>query len=203
MTFCAPKEFHGRQLRLRAESSIQNEIGRLAFFSESPAFVVYASGNPSINFTKHPSAVVSAASVYDNALGFRYNYGTFLDTVCQQGRGGLFKYSIVLICSGQKLEFRCPLQLQDRFVESSQCLLAVPGISFIRPAENCFFNVSAGNDIMVSKSSQEFHIIPGVAKTATLVGLGPFCASAGAIVWSVNSTPASSTLSRIDLPPLP
>jgi hypothetical protein len=94
----------------------------------------------------------------------------------------------VLVCSGKMTKFRSPRGGSDGFTESFNCLQTAEGISFITPAKNCQFNVSVLTDSIVWQTSQLFEVVPGVAGAAVLLGGGPFCASAGAIVWSVNST---------------
>jgi len=120
---------------------------------------------------------------------FRFKYGTALDQDCEQGGKGLFKFSVELICAGQATLFRCPQLRIGAFIHTTYCLQTFTGLSFISSASRCYFNVSAGTEAAVfTLSSQEFEITSGTARTAMLLGNGPFCASAGAIVWSVNSS---------------
>jgi hypothetical protein len=189
LVFCAPKHLNMHSLRLRAVVSVRNLNRTLPLEAFSPAFLVASSGSASVNITTQPShPIISASKIYNDSLGFRFFFGTSLDDTCQQGGVGLFKFSVRLLCGGQTASFRSPLPSNGEFIESTQCLLNIIGISFIRPAKGCHFNVSVLADGIVSCTSQAFDVIPGLAKIAMLVGAGPFCASAGAIVWSVNST---------------
>jgi hypothetical protein len=188
LAFCAPKHLNGHSLRLRAVVSVRNLNRTLPLEAFSPAFLVASSGSASVNITTQPSHPISASKIFDDSLGFRFFFGTSLDDTCQQGGVGLFKFSVRLLCGGQTASFRSPLPSNGDFIESTQCLLNITGISFIRPAKGCHFNVSVLADGIVSCTSQAFDVIPGLAMIAMLVGAGPFCASAGAIVWSMNST---------------
>jgi hypothetical protein len=189
LAFCTPKALNGQSFKLIANTTIRNENAEIHLVAASPLFGAMSSGTASVTFTRHPSAQLSAAKVYNSELGFLFIYGTQLDDVCQQGGIALFKYSVVLVCDGKLLSFRSKLQgLGLGFIDSTQCLQNVTGISFISSAKNCRFNVSVLSDGIVSQTSTEFQVVPGIAEFAALVGGGPFCASAGAIVWSVNSS---------------
>jgi hypothetical protein len=189
LAFCTPKALNGQSFKLIANTTIRNEIAEIHLVATSPLFRAMSSGTTLVTITTQPSAQLNATKVYDSELGFLFIYGTELDNVCQQGGIGLFKYSVVLVCDGKLLSFRSQLPgLGPDFIDSTQCLQNVTGISFISSAKNCRFNVSVLSDGIVSQTSTEFQVVPGVAQFAALVGNGPFCASAGAIVWSVNSS---------------
>ncbi len=185
---CAPKLLNGQSLHLRTDVNAQNVNGHLHSSVVSPAFRVFSSGAASVIFIKQPLVQIRAASIHKDALSFRFKYGSELDEVCEQGGMGLLKYSILMFCSGQKSNFRSVPPTSQTFIESTQCLQNVSEISFIRPSKVCQFNVSVLTDGIVFQTSQFFEIVPGFAKIAVLVGEGPFCASAGALVWSVNSS---------------
>jgi hypothetical protein len=127
--------------------------------------------------------------LYDDALGFRFFYGNSLDSVCESSGSIVLKYYIALTCNGKVHAFRCTVGIEG-FIESSQCLQNVTGIYFTIPAKRCSFNVnvSVGAGTIVSGLSNIFDVLPGVGSNAVLIGTGPNCASAGALVWSVNST---------------
>jgi hypothetical protein len=188
LTFCAPKKFHNQNLTLIASLDINSAIGNLSMVVKSPSFRVHSSSSTSVSITRQPSILLSAGSIYDDAFSFKFSYGTDLDRVCQQGGIGRFKYSLILVCDGQVTNYRAQLPFNAGFLESTQCSQNVLGISFIRPARTCQFNISVLTDGIVFQLSRAFQVVPGPAQTAVLVGLGPFCASAGAIVWSVNSS---------------
>jgi hypothetical protein len=188
LAFCAPKDLNDQSLTLKADVIVRNVRGQLHLVADSPSFHVSSAGTASVSLTRHPSAQVTAGSLYNDALRFRFNFGTDLDDVCQQGGIGLLKYSVELVCVGQTSQFRSQLPIATGFVESTQCLLNVTGISFIKSAKHCRFNISVLTDGIVSRISPGFEVVPGRAEVAVLVGAGPFCASAGAILWSVNSS---------------
>ena len=184
LTFCTPSDLNEEQLRLHAEVQVRNLNGNFSLNFVTPEFVVYSSGTPSINLTKSPSQTVSASTRYDDALAFRFYYGTQLDDTCELGGSGTFTYRIELMCAGETSEFR-RLHPQP---SSISCLQNVNGLSFIRSSKSCYFIIFASSQVTVNRSSQMFEVVPGTAKIAVLMGAGPFCASAGAIVWSMNST---------------
>lgn len=188
LAFCAPKSLNGQSLRLRADVNIRNSNGTLSLSAFSPAFFVNSSGTASITFRSEPSSQVVAAKVHSGLLSFRFNFGSLLDDVCERDGVALFKFSVSLLCGGQMSNFRSSLASMGAYIESMQCLQSVSAISFIRPAKQCVFSVSVITDGIISQNSSFFEVVPGDAKMASLVGSGPFCASAGAIVWSQNST---------------
>ena len=188
MELCPPKSLNGQSLTLNASVYVRNAQGDASLVAVSPSFRVNSAGAASVVLTRYPSSQVTASRIYDDVLGFRLNYGTDLDDVCQQGGTAFFKYSIMLVCGGQMSNFRSQLPSTSEFIESTQCVQNLTGISFISAAKSCQFNVSVLSDGLISQLSQEFEVVPGLAKVAKLVGVGPFCASAGAIVWSVNSS---------------
>jgi hypothetical protein len=188
LLFCPPKFLNGISLNLLANLHVTNAVGNLSLTVVSPSFRVHSSGTTSIYFIRYPSTQVMASRIYDDALEFRFYYGTALDNVCHQGGIGTFKYSVELVCAGVKSFFRSPLPYIGAFLESTQCLQNITGISFVRPAKNCQFQVSVLTDVIVLQSSRDFEVVPGLAERGVLVGDGPFCASAGAIVWSINSS---------------
>jgi hypothetical protein len=188
LAFCAPSSLNGNDLRLRANVNVRNANGTLSMSAVSPAFYVNSSGNASISLTSNLLPQVIAANDYSELFSFRFSFGSRLDDVCEQGDAGVFKFSVVLVCDGQISNFRSSLAPAGAYVESARCLQSMPAISFIRPAANCTFNVSVLTDGVVSQMSPFFEVVPGLAKAAKLIGSGPFCASAGAIVWSLNST---------------
>ncbi len=185
--FCPPEEYFNMQLRVRATVCIQNSNGSLFLTSSSPAFIVNSTGAPAITFTKNPRTVMYAARLYDDDFGFRFYYGNNLDRMCESGGRSRFKYSVILICQLKASAFRRSV-VTDGFIESTQCLQNITGIYFTKPLKNCVFNVSAGAGPIVYALSSEFDVVPGIALKIMLIGTGPNCASAGAIVWSVNST---------------
>jgi hypothetical protein len=189
LAFCAPQYLNSQSLTLKSYVIVRNARESLPLIAVSPAFLVNSAGTASIVLTRYPPAQVTAGNLYDDVLRFRFNYGTDLDGSCQQGGIGLFKYSIVLLCAGQKTShFRSRLPETTGYIESTQCLQNVTGITFVKSSKLCRFNVSVVTDGTVFQVSPEFEVIPGRAEVAVLVGAGPFCASAGAIVWSVNSS---------------
>jgi hypothetical protein len=188
LSLCAPKNLNSQNLTLIASVEVSSAIGNLSMVVKSPSFRVYSSGPASVNITRQPSTQMLAASAHDDALSFKFSYGTDLDRVCEQGGIGRFRYSLVLVCDGQMTNYRSQLPAAAGYIESIQCAQNVMGISFIRPAKTCQFNVSVLTDGIVSQMSRAFEVVPGIAQVAALVGAGPFCASAGAIVWSVDSS---------------
>jgi hypothetical protein len=188
LAFCTPKALNGQSVSLNVNVYVRNSNGNLSAVAVSPVFLVASSGTSSVNVTRHPPAQVRAASILNDALGFRFSYGTKLDDVCEQGGLGLLKFSVVLVCAGQVSPFRSVLPSNGGFIESAQCIHNVTGIAFTRPSRSCQFNVSVLTDGIVFQLSPEFEVVPGLAEVAVLLGAGPFCASAGAIVWSVNSS---------------
>jgi hypothetical protein len=185
--FCPPQNLFNVQLSLRVTLRAQNSNGTLFLVSRSPAFIVNSTGASSITFTKNLPSIMKAARLYDDAFGFRFFYGNSLDNICESVGRSRFKYSVVLICEGSVSAFRRSF-FSGGFIESNQCLQNVTGMYFTKPHTNCFFNVSAGAGSIISAVSSEFKVDPGLALNAMLIGTGPNCASAGAIVWSVNST---------------
>jgi hypothetical protein len=187
LAFCPPAKFSNVPLNLRAHVLVQN-LNRSLFLSlNSHLFSINSTGEHSINVTRQPHKVLLAATVHDNAFRFRYYFGNTLDMTCESGEKSRFKYSIVLSCEGKVSVFRHSLVI-DGWIESTQCLQNITGMYFTRPVKNCFFNISAGASAIVFVLSSVFDVVPGMASNAMLIGTGPNCASAGSIVWSVNST---------------
>jgi hypothetical protein len=188
-SFCAPLNLNATEVTLRAHIIVQNANGNTTFEASSAAFQVFCAGIASVVVTKHPASMVSAAVTYNDALSFLFKFGTTLDQVCALEGSCLLNYQIELICNDDKIMFR-PLHLSDGS-SSDQCVLNVTGIKFLLPQKNCAFKISvrlhATLDAVYSMS-ESFEVVPGAASIAALVGAGPFCASAGAIVWSIKDS---------------
>jgi hypothetical protein len=187
LTFCTPKHLNGQRFSLRAIVDIYNVMGNLTLIAASPEFYANSSGLTSIKVNDAIASYFVAGVVHDGALSFRFFYGSSLDNDCEFGGRSMLEYKVALLCGGKTSDFH-PMKLADAYTKSDRCLLSVTGISFVKAAKNCYFNISVRTDAIVSRASQIFEVIPGVAQVARLIGAGPFCASAGAIVWSLNSS---------------
>jgi hypothetical protein len=188
LALCSPQHFVDRPLKLRAEANVQNAKGAVILMADSPTFYAKSSGTPSIVFSHNPVSKLNAGSVYNEILAFRVLYGTSLDNICEHVGSVSFKYSMSLVCAGKESDFRSSMPHAGALMESTTCLLNVSNVMFIAAASSCSFNVSVQTNQVVFKVSPVFDVVSGLAKLAMLIGGGPFCASASARVWSVNSS---------------
>jgi hypothetical protein len=186
------------QFSLVYDVAIENSNGKFETQQKSNVFAAFQPGvSPSLVLVKsglceksdsNNSDICAVGLSYTSVLQFRYNFSSSLDDTCEQQDSGVFAYSISLQCSGSTKAFRYQGALISRIdvPECHRCLVSLSDVEFVRPSGNCSFLISvAGSGQILQVSTPIFSIKPGYPVNAALLGSGPFCSSAGALVWSL------------------
>jgi hypothetical protein len=186
------------QFSLVYDVAVENANGKFEMQQKSNFFAAFQPGvSPSLvlvqsrlctNSDSNNSDICAVGLSYTSFLQFRYNFSSSLDDTCEQQDSGVFAYSISLQCSGSTKDFRYQGALVSRIdvPECHRCLVSLSEVQFVRPSGNCSFLISvAGSGQSLQVSTLFFSIKPGYAVNAALLGSGPFCSSAGALVWSL------------------
>jgi len=189
------------QFRLVFDVAVENSNGKFAMQQRSNIFSAFQPGvSPSLALVKYRlcrktdndnSDLCAVGLSYANVLQFRFNFSSSLDDVCERQNSGVFAYAIILRCMESTTDFRYRGNLVSRIdvPECYRCLESLSDVRFVRPSENCSFLVSvAGSGQNLQVATSFFSVLPGAAVNAVLIGSGPFCARAGAVVWSTNLT---------------
>lgn len=194
---CSPVFSH---FKLVYDVTVTNSDDQFKMLQMSEVFSVFPPGSPSLKLAElqlcgqsdgNNTASCKVGVRYMNVLRFRFNFSSSLDETCELQDSSVLSYTILLQCSGSHTEFlhRGVRIARIDVPTCRRCLESLSDVKFLRPSANCSFVVSVtGSGQTLRVATPMFFVQPGAAVSAKLLGAGPFCASAGALVWSSNAT---------------